>query len=324
MFRADEEIRFRSSAPYGVPVLTHDSYDSPRRRQSNTFLTRIPPSWWLGRSMCPHKHPRVMVMRPRTLFNILKFAIPMTLLALWWAWRTFEPHLHVDLVFYDRNWISNEIHPITPLSGCFNPDRVSPLYNVTEALYGKKRFEVQAGVPMRVGMDCYAFAGTVVLPEHDSQVAAWIPAEARNQYHIYWRADLVPFGERQELMLKSFFATQNLPRSRLVLWSNSDLSQNPIVHKYLQRYPQSFSLGVVDISTLAKGTAMEASKLLRLNDKKAWVDGDLVRLLVIWNHGGMWIDMDMLVTRDLEPLLEHEFVTQWDCWGNVLPPIMAH
>jgi hypothetical protein len=259
-------------------------------------------------------------MRPRALFNILKFAIPMALLALWWVWHAFEPHLHVDLVFYDRDWIANEIHPITPLSGCFNQDRVSPLYNVTEELYGKKRFEVQAGVPMRVGMDCYALAGTVVLPEHDTRQVAWIPAENRNQYHTYWRADLLPLEERQELMLKSFFATQNLHRSRLVLWSNGDLSENPIVRSFLQHFPDSFSLGIADIPTLAKGTAMEASKFLQLNDKKAWVDGDLVRLLVIWHYGGMWIDMDMLLTRDLEPLLEHEFVTQWDCWGNVLPP----
>jgi hypothetical protein len=26
--------------------------------------------------------------------------------------------------------------------------------------------------------------------------------------------------------------------------------------------------------------------------------------------------MDTLLTRDLTPLLEHEFVTQWDCYGT--------
>lgn len=305
-------------SPYDV-LPTHDDHDSPNRPQFNSLLTRVPSSWrrwWLRRTP---SSPGVM-RRPRALYNILKFAVPIALFVLWWVWHTFEPHLHVDLVFYDRNWITNEIHPITALSGCFNPDRVSPLYNITEELYGKKRFEVQAGVPMRMGTDCYAFAGTVVLPERDGHPDDWISPESRNQYHSYWRTDLVPFGERQEFMLRSFFATQNLPRSRLVLWSNGDLSSNPIVQKYLQRYPDSFSLGVVDIPTLAKGTAMEGSGLLRLNDKKAWVDGDLVRLLVIWHYGGMWIDMDMLVTRDLEPLVEHEFVTQWDCWGNVIPP----
>jgi mannosyltransferase OCH1-like enzyme len=37
---------------------------------------------------------------------------------------------------------------------------------------------------------------------------------------------------------------------------------------------------------------------------------------LLWAYGGVWIDMDSLLTRDLEPLLEHEFVTQWDCYGK--------
>ncbi|KAG9313617.1 glycosyltransferase family 32 protein [Chiua virens] len=255
-------------------------------------------------------------MRLRTLCSMVIFVVPISALALLWAWYTFEPHLHVDLVFYDRTWIADEIQPITPLSGCFDPDRVSPLYNVTEELYGKKQFEVQAGVPMRLGMDCYALAGTITLPENDTRHDAWIPPDHRHQYHTYWRTDLAPLGERQELMLKSFFATQNLPRSRLVLWSNGDMIENPIIQRYLLRYPESFTFRIANITALAKGTAMEASKLLHANDKKAWLDGDLVRLLVIWHYGGMWIDMDMLLTRDLELLSEHEFVTQWDCWAK--------
>ena len=75
-------------------------------------------------------------------------------------------------------------------------------------------------------------------------------------------------------------------------------------------------LKIVDVESLAKGTALEASDLLYAKDSKAWVDGDLVRLLVTWVYGGVWVDMDSLLTRDLSPLLEHEFVTQWDCYGT--------
>ncbi|KAF9239818.1 glycosyltransferase family 32 protein [Melanogaster broomeanus] len=234
-------------------------------------------------------------MPRRGLWNLLKLAIPIAVIVLWWLWYNFEPRLHVDLVFYDRNWIAAEIQPITPLSGCFDPARVSPLYNLTDALYGKKRFEVQAGVPMRMGLDCYAFAGTVALSPNESIVEERIPPEDRAQYHTYWRTDLAPLDETARVHAQV----------------------NPIVHKYLRLFPDSFTLGIADIPTLAVGTAMQDSELLHLNDKKAWVDGDLVRLLVIWHYGGMWIDMDMLITRDLEPLLEHEFVTQWDCWGKV-------
>jgi hypothetical protein len=73
---------------------------------------------------------------------------------------------------------------------------------------------------------------------------------------------------------------------------------------------------VVDIPRLARGTALDGNELLERQDQKGWVDGDLIRLLVLWTYGGVWVDMDSLLTRDLHPLLEHEFVTQWDCYGK--------
>jgi len=88
------------------------------------------------------------------------------------------------------------------------------------------------------------------------------------------------------------------------------------VKKYVEAFPESFVVRVVDVQALASGTAMEGSSLLDTHDMRAWVDSDLLRLLVVWKLGGTWIDMDMLLTRDLAPLLEHEFVTQWDCWDR--------
>ncbi|KAG2109916.1 glycosyltransferase family 32 protein [Suillus discolor] len=257
-------------------------------------------------------------LRPRRVFTLLKFALPLVFIICYTIYYLYDPRGHIDLVLYQREWIQREILPLSPLGGCFEPERVSPLYNISEAVYGKKRFEVQAGVTMRMGMDCYEFAGTVRFAEGEwTEEQRYIPPEERAQFHTYWRVDLAPLDERQEYMLKSFFATQDLPRSRLILWSNGDLSLNPIVQKYLELFPDSFALQVVDIPELAKGTAMENHHFLNLEDKKAWVDGDLVRLLVIWTYGGAWIDMDMLLTRDLSPLLEHEFVTQWDCYDKI-------
>ncbi|KAG2030423.1 glycosyltransferase family 32 protein [Suillus americanus] len=256
----------------------------------------------------------------RGLTIFLKVTLPLVFMG-YTVCYLYEPHGSIGLVFHQRAWIQRELLPLSPLAGCFESERISPLYNVSDAVYGGKRFEVQAGVPMRMGMDCYELAGTVKFAEGEREAEErYIPPEERAQFHTYWRVDLAPFGERQEYMLKSFFASQDLPRSRLVLWSNGDLSLNPIVQKYLELFPDSFTLRIVDISELAKGTAMESHRLLNLEDKKAWVDGDLVRLLVIWTYGGAWIDMDMLLTRDLSPLLEHEFVTQWDCYDKIYQP----
>jgi hypothetical protein len=167
---------------------------------------------------------------------------------------------------------------------------------------------------MRHGLDCYDFAGTI-RPLSSSSAAALARDRPRTNYHTYWRTDLASFGERQEYTLKSFFATQN-PHSRLIMWSNGDLSGNALLASYVARYPGAFELRVADVHELSKGTPLENSPLLSSSDKKAWLDGDLVRLLVVWRDGGVWVDMDTLLTRDLTPLLEHEFVTQWDCYGT--------
>ncbi|KAJ3502416.1 hypothetical protein NMY22_g18590 [Coprinellus aureogranulatus] len=123
-------------------------------------------------------------------------------------------------------------------------------------------------------------------------------------------------------MLKSFFATQPIYRTQLVLWSNGNLlSGNAILQGYVRRFPDAFAVKEVDMKALARGTALEGSDRLENQDEKAWLDGDLLRLLVLWNFGGVWIDMDSLLTRSLEPLLEHEFVTQWDCYNKPYTPL---
>ncbi|OBZ67485.1 hypothetical protein A0H81_12600 [Grifola frondosa] len=214
---------------------------------------------------------------PGTRPLLVEVVLPILALLVVGGLFLWEPH--IELAFYSRA-------------------RVSPSYNVSEAVYGRKKTEVHSGVPMRLGMDCYDFAGTIK-PE-SSRSHGHVLADDRVQYHTYWRTDLAPFGERQEWMLKSFFATQNTENTRLILWSNGDLS--------------------IDFDNLARGTALEGSELLRVHDTKAWIDGDLVRLLAIWTYGGVWVDMDSLLTRDLAPLLEHEFVTQWDCYDKKYVP----
>ncbi|KAG6837103.1 hypothetical protein H0H93_014707 [Arthromyces matolae] len=277
-----------------------------------TFRSRGRRKWWWP-------WPLTLIPKPsrrtvRRFLTFLNYVIPAILLLLLFGFYLYEPH--IEIAFYSRSWVRSEIDPIEPLSGCFGPNRVSPRYNVSEALYGRRRNEIQAGLPLRRGLDCYDFAGTIQTHRDDLRPRTWIHPEKRTQFHTYWRTDLVPFGPRQEWMIKSFFATQDIGASRLILWSNGDLSGNVILKKYLERYPEAFTLKVVNMQTLAMGTVLEGSDLLMLKDKKAWLDGDLLRLLLLWNYGGVWVDMDSLLTRDLTPLLEHEFVTQWDCYDK--------
>lgn len=252
-----------------------------------------------------------LLMRPRTVLKLLVVVVSCVVLGL----VLYEPH--VELAFYSRQWVNAEVAAVGSLAGCFDPARVSPDYNVTRYVHGPKTTELHAGLSMRFGMDCYQFAATIPSPLPPPVGSdRGLPRDRRTHFHTYWRVDLAPFEERQEQMLKSFFATQNTHTSLLVLWSNGDLSSNPILQRYLRRFPHAFELRVADVKDLAAGTALEGSPLLDVSDGKAWIDGDLVRLLVVWHHGGVWVDMDSLLTRNLDPLLEHEFVTQWDCYGG--------
>jgi hypothetical protein len=245
-----------------------------------------------------------------TLITLIKYLLPTLLLVVMFLQWNYE--IYYEIKVYEREWAQREVKKIEPLAGCFDALHISPDYNISDAIYGPKLFQVHAGVPMRIGMDCYDYAGTLRMqPFH--------PKRTRHvNVHSYWRVDLVPFGDRQEQTLKSFFATQDLDVTKLVLWSNGDLRDIPHIDRWLRRYPNNFEVRLIDVEGWARGTALEGSPLLKSADDRAWVDGDLVRLLVTWAHGGVWLDMDSLLTRDLTPLLDHEFVTQWDCFGTPL------
>ncbi|TDL25198.1 glycosyltransferase family 32 protein [Rickenella mellea] len=297
--------RQRSPSPHnnGSPSRT-----TKKRKRSLQFQAKYS-SFWRPRT-CQWWTYRLQ----KTLHLLLLLALViLVMLGVTWIW---EPH--IEVTFYARRWVQREVHALAPLAGCFNPSRISPLYNLTE-VRAAKRHEVQAGLPLRLGMDCYDFAATIQ-PQPRHAPLPGDPPRQRTNFHTYWRHDLVPFGVRQEWMLKSFFATQDLGATRLILWSTGDLRSNDMVKRWLRKFPDAFQLRIVDVEALARGTALEGSALLSSMDNKAWVDGDLIRLLVMWAFGGVWVDMDSLLTRDLSPLLEHEFVTQWDCYDKIYQP----
>jgi hypothetical protein len=52
-----------------------------------------------------------------------------------------------------------------------------------------------------------------------------------------------------------------------------------------------------------------------INDSNCYLEGDVFRLLVLHKYGGIYIDMDVLILRDLSPLNELEFLYQWGTSG---------
>jgi len=208
-------------------------------------------------------------------------------------------------------------HP--SLFGCFDAERVGRTdYNLTRWTEGRARHTLNAGSNMKFEMECYDYAGTIRPdPAYDRMLDEDVATPLI--YHTYWRVDLLPFDRRQVATIDSFLATQRTPRSRLYLWTNDvrNLTTNPLVERYVREWPEVFRVKQIDVSEMTAGTVLHQTEVLeQMYDGSAWVDGDAVRLLALWNHGGIWFDMDEILTRDLNVLAEHEFVTQWDCRGS--------
>ncbi|RHZ80347.1 hypothetical protein Glove_137g157 [Diversispora epigaea] len=213
--------------------------------------------------------------------------------------------LQLNMRIYWREWIVKEEFKIESLYGCFDN------FNSTESKnYTKPNIEynnIIPSIPLTHGWDCFDFAKKIKLKQGQ-------PIE-QTIFHTYWRSDLQPLGDKQLATLKSFFATQNSNYSSLILWSNGDLSQKTILKPLIERYSKRFKTLKCNTKDLSKGTPVENSKnLLNIEDKHAYLDGDLIRLLVLYKHGGIWFDMDSLFIRDFSPLTEYEWVGQWDCF----------
>jgi len=139
-------------------------------------------------------------------------------------------------------------------------------------------------------------------------------------FHVYTEVK----NEKELACIKSFFATQNLDKTKLILWSDYDISnqENLIPFKNL------IDFRIYDPIEESKGTPMEGNfNHLKATDFKYYLKSDLLRLLALYNYGGIWIDMDIILLRDFKPLLDQEFLYQWGhetafdsygCCGSVL------
>jgi len=244
---------------------------------------------------------------------------PQVVLFLW----TYEVHVEVQL--FSRGWVRRAILPVEPLSStCFDPDHIASTPYNTSLANAPAYVDVHAGLAMPLGRDCYNFAATLPRRPLPDMVL-----DAHTVFHTYWRHDLLPLGQRQVSLLHSILATQDRASTSVVLWTNapspSALSDLPILRPLLDLYGDRLSIRSVDKHMLAQGTPMEAHPLLDMADRQAWVDGDLVRILVLYALGGVWVDFDTIMTgRDVRVLGEHEWVTQWDCYGALhLPSLLV-
>lgn len=140
------------------------------------------------------------------------------------------------------------------------------------------------------------------------------------QFNCFWR---VPknFGRKQLAVIKSILVNHNLNDIEINLYSNVDLTNNI----YLKDIKDYINFKIWDPFKESKDTILEDWVHLNdLNDSRCWIEGDLFRLLILHKYGGFYLDMDVLVLRDMTPLNDLEFLYQWGTSGfNSNEPTMT-
>ena len=145
-------------------------------------------------------------------------------------------------------------------------------------------------------------------------------------FHLYWRErfghlfpTVRPFGRKQALPVKAFIATQDLSMCSLVLWSDRDLSEND----WLKPFLPYLTLRIYDADAAARGTPLEDHpKIYRQRDSRAYRDGDLFRVLILYKYGGIYADMDTVLLRSLGVFLDQEFLYQWENFDDKYAPAL--
>lgn len=134
-------------------------------------------------------------------------------------------------------------------------------------------------------------------------------------FHCFWR---VPgeFAVKQLAVLKSIIVSHSneLDNIEINLWSNVDLTTNP----YFMEVSEFVNFRIWDLQSELNGTVLQGHPFLTMDyigDSLCYLEGDLFRLLVLNKYGGFYIDMDVLVLRNMRPLNNYEFLYQWGASG---------
>jgi hypothetical protein len=124
-------------------------------------------------------------------------------------------------------------------------------------------------------------------------------------FHVYTEAR----SPKELESIRSYIATQNLQKTKLIVWSDYDISQQ----ENMQPYKDFVDLRVYSAHDIAKDTPLQGmDKYLKpLDDDRHWMNSGIMRFLVLYKFGGIYMDMDMVLIRDFKPILNQNFAYQW-------------
>jgi hypothetical protein len=99
-----------------------------------------------------------------------------------------------------------------------------------------------------------------------------------------------------------------------VVWSpDAAIGRHAAIRALVRAFPQRVTWRVFDARAEAVGSPLEGARVLSALDAGGWIDSDAFRLVALFHYGGVFLDTDLLLRRDLSPLLGWEFATEFGC-----------
>ena len=145
--------------------------------------------------------------------------------------------------------------------------------------------------------------------------------QALERYHLFWHGT---FSLKQAFAVKSFLATQSLETSELWLWLAGQSSYSAHEeNRFLRPLLPFLQVKRFDFEVESRDTPLERRPEL-YNGLRPSPQSDFFRMVVLYKHGGTYVDIDTMFLRDLN-LVRHvahsadEFCYPWSAhlpYGN--------
>ena len=137
----------------------------------------------------------------------------------------------------------------------------------------------------------------------------------------------VESARKLRLLPMSFLASQDLQNVKLYFWANVEQT-HPLIQEIfaplLEQYGKYIEIKRFDAAAEIKKVCSHyesntqsfsnlTEELVKIYESQELVDSqsDLMRLFLLYNYGGAWMDSDTLLVQSLSPLLEEEWGLNW-------------
>jgi len=119
-------------------------------------------------------------------------------------------------------------------------------------------------------------------------------------FHVQWIGSEI--GRMQAMAIKAYLTSQDLQNTSLTIYTDR-VSNN----QWTEDIKHLVNFRVYDWRELIKGTPFESHQKERIH----WQNTDIMRMVYLSKFGGVHLDMDTCLLRDISPFLEQEFFYTW-------------